>query len=163
MKKILLAIGTFCLGMVISQGQTTNQTGFVKFFPVSSDEMKFTQNGFVPDGKIYWVETDESFGEVVLNFTNLAHPGNPTAANLIFNIPQVTDAQSSTGVNIYLENKLIGKANQATSGSNLKINLDISILRGKDQLTLVLKGGGIDGLAILSKASGYGAYLEFIY
>ncbi|MFN8259293.1 MAG: hypothetical protein U0W24_26630 [Bacteroidales bacterium] len=163
MKKFFLVFAAFFSGIVTSQGQSINQTGFVKFFPVSSDEMKFTQSGFVPDGKIYWVETDESFGEVFLSFSNIAHPGNPTSASLIFNIPQVTDAQSSTGVNVYFENKVIGNAGQASSGSNLKINLDISLLKGKNQFTLVLKGGGPDGLAIFSKASGYGAYLEFIY
>jgi hypothetical protein len=163
MKKIFFSIVTFFLGMVTIHSQSSNQAGFVKFFPVSSDEMKFTQNGFVPDGIIYWVETDETFGEVFLRFSNLSHPVNPASASLIFNVPKVTDAQSSTGVNVYFENKLIGSAGQASSGSNLKINLDISHLSGKNQLTLVLKGGGPDGLALFSKASGYGAYLEFNY
>ena len=62
-----------------------------------------------------------------------------------------------------LDNNLIGKALQATANSNLKISLDINQLNGKAQFTLVLKGGGIDGLAISSKGSGLGPVMEFVY
>jgi hypothetical protein len=163
MKKIVFALFILSLTVHLAYGQSTNQPGLVKYFPVSSDEMKYTQNGYVPDANLYWVETDESFGEVILNFSGLNHPKTPVSANLILNIPQVSDAQSNTGVLVYFDNKLIGKAVQATANSNLKINLEINQLIGKTQFTLILKGGGIDGLAISSKVSGLGPVLEFAY
>ena len=163
MKKILIAFVGFCLAIYPLLGQSANQQGLVKFFPVSSDQMKFAQTGYVPDQNIFWVETDESFGEVVLNFNGISHPKLPSSANLIINVPLVTDAQSNTGVLVYIDNQLIGKAIQSSSNSNLKINLDIEAIKGKNQFTLLLKGGGNDGLAIYSKASGYEAFVEFVY
>jgi hypothetical protein len=163
MKKHVLFALLFVLVAAAISAQNLNNKGLLKYVGVSSDVMNYVSGNYVPNANHHWVETDESYGEVVLTFETINHSTAPTMVSLILNIPQVTDAQSNTGVLVYLGNVLIGKANQASAGSNLRISLETSQLKKSGQLTLTLKGGGTDGLAICSKASGFGAVLEFVY
>lgn len=161
MKKLMFIVLLWLVaGVTLSQ--TSNPKGLVKYYNCNSDKMNFKE-GFVPDANHHWVETDESFGEVFLTFNYILTSKIPTAVNLILNIPDVTDAQSNTGVVVYVDSQIVGKASQVAANSNVKISLDTKQLAGKNQIILVLRGGGTDGMAILSKASGFGPVLEIIY
>ncbi len=162
MRKLVLSVVVFCLTANAVTSQSSNPKGMLKYYNCNSDKMNYKE-GFVPDANHHWVETDESFGEVFLTFNYVNNSKTPTAVNLILNIPDVTDAQSNTGVVVYADNQIIGKASQVSANSSLKISLDLKQITGKNQIVLILRGGGADGMAILSKASGFGPVLEFVY
>lgn len=161
--KIIISLFLF-LGLSINSsiGQTNAKKGKIQVYQVESDQMIIANKSSSFFVDCYWVETDETEGKVILNFEGIKHPTPPKAAYLILNIPNVQDASSVSGVIVNKGDKKIGSLSDVKADTYIQISLDFSELTAP-KITLTLAGGGDDGLAISSKASGFGALLQFEY
>lgn len=119
----------------------------------------------------YWVETDETVGIVVLRFRDdrlselqpCEEPFLETfRLSLKLTIPDVADAGSDDGVIVLYNGAEIGRIDKVSRGSNVEIQLDSFAVTPEEEILLVLEGGGPDGAAVSSKASGSGARLRVV-
>lgn len=161
MKKysILLILAVFAINVSLAQ---TVKKGRTKIYYVKSDQMLTTNNSSGSFTDCLWVETDETQGKIILNFEGIYHPSPLKAAYLIINIPNVQDAGSTEGMFVTKDDKQIGSIKEAKGDTFIYVPLDITALNSQN-IKLTLNGGGPDGLAISSKSSGFGPYLQFEY
>ncbi len=161
MKKQILLIITFAFVVSATFAQSV-KNGRTKIYYVKSDQMVTANNSSGSFTDCLWVETDETQGKIILNFEGIYHPSPLKAAYLILNIPNVQDAGSANGMFVTKDDKKIGSIKEAKGDTFIYVALDITALNSQN-IKLTLNGGGPDGLAISSKSSGFGPYLQFEY
>lgn len=112
---------------------------------------------------IFILDGDESKGYVELNFSGLNLYGQAQKIELILNVPDVKWAESANGVSVFFNNEKIGNTDNVRRNSYFLINLNVSVLSENNDVKLVLKANGNDGLYLFSKKSGFGAVLKLQY
>lgn len=115
-----------------------------------------SESNFIVDG-------NESKGYVELNFSGINSYGQAKKAELIMNVPDVNWAESGDGISVFYKNEKIGNINTLRRNSYFLINLNTSLFAGNENVKLVLKANGNDGLYLMSKKSGFGAVLKLQY
>ncbi|RPH32054.1 MAG: hypothetical protein EHM93_11195 [Bacteroidales bacterium] len=162
MKRISFILILALIGSA-SLAQSTSKRGKTQIYQVKSDKMIVANQSFGTFTDCLWVETDETQGKIILSFEGIIHPAPPKAAYLILNIPNEQDAQSATGLTVNNGDMVVGSIPNAQAETYIYIALNILGVNNSQNLTLTLIGGGPDGLAIASKASGFGAMIQFEY
>ncbi len=115
-----------------------------------------SENDFIIDG-------NESKGYVELEFTGVSNYGQPTSIQLIINVSNVEYAESNNGCSVYLGDKKIGNITNVNKNRSFSVELIKSEIAGKNNIKLILRGNGDDGLYVLSKKTGFGAVLKLQY
>lgn len=124
-----------------------------------------------PYNDIYWLETDETEGMIVLRFQDsrlnelvpCESPFYETyQLRLKLSIPDIPDAGSEDGLIVFYNGLEVGRMDRISAGSDIIIHLNPCTVTPVDEILLTLRGAGPDGLAIKSKASGSGAALQVI-
>lgn len=135
--------------------------GRVRYLNVISDKNIVVEGG--PYVEYYWVETDGTQGEIVLEFNN--HFGNnisAKSASLFLNVADVKDAESRDGCSIVYKGNVIGEISEGIRNHWYEIPL-MKFTPPQGKFTLKVKARGTDGLALYSKASAFGAVLKIQY
>ena len=112
---------------------------------------------------IFILDGDESKGYIELNFSGINVFGQAQKIELILNVPDVKWAESANGVSVFLNDEKIGNLNNVRRNSYFLINLNVSVLSDNNDVKLILKANGNDGLYLFSKKSGFGAVLKLQY
>ena len=136
---------------------------------VSADANLVLSGG--PYSDAFWVETDETLGIVVLRFRDgrLAEL-QPCEApfletfrlSLKLKVADIADAGSEDGLIAYYNGMEVGRTGRAARGADLIIPLDSFAVSPAEEIVIILRGAGPDGLAIASGASGSGASLRVV-
>jgi hypothetical protein len=111
----------------------------------------------------YIVDGNESKGYIEMEFEDLNASKSPQIITLVVNCADVEYAESLNGFSVFVNSQKVGSISQINRNSNVEIPLDVNVLKSKSAVTLTLKANGEDGLYLLSKKSGFGAYLVFTY
>jgi len=137
--------------------------------PVSADASLAIRSASKAD--VLWLETDETEGIAALRFRDarLADlpPSEPpflmpVELTLELWVSDVTDAASADGLVVTYGGVEIGRHGAAQAGERIRIPLDPVPVVAAEDVVLVLRGAGPDGLAVASRASGRGAELRVV-
>ena len=158
MKKTVFLILLFAL---IAIQPVFAKSGQLQILNVINDKNVVAEGG--PYSEHYWVETDGTRGVIHLTFPGQRKvTAKAKAVFLIINIPNIKDSGSNTGCEIVQNGKVIGKLSSGKPGSWVEIPLK-KVDMSKTTIQFTIRGGGQDGLAIYSKASGFGPLLKLVY
>ncbi|RPI95602.1 MAG: hypothetical protein EHM32_05395 [Spirochaetales bacterium] len=136
-------------------------TGQVRVLEALKDKNVVVEGG--PFIEHYWVETDGTKGVIHLTFPGVkTSSGAPRSISLIINIPDIEDSGSNTGCEIVYNGAVVGRLSKGSPNTWVDIPLE-NMSPGSGTIELVIRGGGEDGLAICSKASGLGPLLKVVY
>ena len=129
--------------------------------PVTSDR-NILSHGRVVERGIYWGETDNKQGKPEFTFKDPRLGGflGPVAASLRFHIADHRDAQSNGRFDIYCGKRRLGRILGAKANRWIEVDLESEKLPRQEQISLRLIARTADGLAVSSKASGFGAELR---
>jgi hypothetical protein len=137
--------------------------------PVTSDGNLMPAQA--PEADVYWIDADDSEGEVVLQFRStrlLDLPacdelaGTTSIVRLSVSIADVEDAESSDGFEVRSDGVRVGSVASVARGARVRIDLDPCLMPRREEVTFVLKPRGNDGVAVLPMRRGAGAQLDLI-
>jgi len=122
---------------------------------------------------VFWVDGDDSEGEVILQFRDGRLATLPPCgglgggeahfqARLKLHTPNVKDTESEDGVDVYHRGWKVGSLTRASRNGWLTVDLDPCLLVLEPEINLMLKARGDDGTGISPKLSGKGARLEIV-
>jgi hypothetical protein len=158
MIRVLIIFAMIVFSILNLTGQT------VRYVNVSTDQNikeNYTQEGCIScSDQVYIIDGDECLGRVILDFSNVDPYSRVKTVSLIMNIADVEWAETNTGIQVFLDDQIVGSLSSMTRNASFSVNLDASKIRGKSNMKLVLKAGGPDGLYVMSKSSGFGAVLK---
>ena len=150
-------------GLTFSQ----RKDGVTRVINVKSDKNTILETG--PDfaasktDECYIVDGNESKGYVEMEFEGINSSKTPQIITLVVNCADVEYAESSNGLSVFIDSQKVGNISQINRNSKAEILLDTNVLKSSNKIMLTLKANGDDGLYLLSKKSGYGAYLIVTY
>ncbi|HOS38307.1 MAG TPA: hypothetical protein PLG31_01135 [Spirochaetota bacterium] len=137
-------------------------TGNVRFVNVSVDK-----NGLVMKElkeEQYWVDTGGIKRIVELHFSDpQLFSRRPAGLSLILNIPDIEEADSEDGLDVFLNDRPVGSVPRVARNTWLEIPLDVSAFDSAPEFFLVIKSKTSDSIAIASKKSGFGAVIKAVY
>ncbi len=137
------------------------ESGQVRMVNVLKDKNVVVKGG--PYIEHYWIETDGTQGVIYLTFPEIDPSlGAPRSLSLIINIPSIKDSGSGTGCDVLYNGAVVGQLPKGNPGSWEEIHLkNMTLKKGKVELTI--KPRGEDGMAVCSRASGFGPILKVVY
>lgn len=136
--------------------------GNVRYVNVSVDK-----NGLVMKElkeEQYWVDTGGIQRIIELHFADpQLFAKRPAGLSLILNIPDIDDADSEDGLEVFLKERKVGFIPQIARNTWLEIPLDVTAFDTASEFVLVIKSKTSDSIAVASKKSGFGAVIKAVY
>lgn len=143
--------------------ETTEIYSMYQCIPARIDHNKILNDVSDPfkSSDIAVVDADETGGQLEAHFAMPLRGIKPfDKAELVLNIPDIRDAESMEGIEVYYNDHLLGSCDEVKRGRVLKINVDLDPeLEYGRTFSLTIKAKGEDGVYIYRWRSGWGVML----